>query len=388
MYAATNEANPRNVTGVSILAGPSTTGVKQSPSTQAIVWILAGSVNGREETQNYSLVPPKVRVGRKPGSELLLSNPTVSGSHAEFILRKDELWLVDLGSTNGTFINGKRITAETQIQEEDLIQFAEVPLRVRRNHRKMAASTVAGKSDEQAMALVQFDRLMEQRLVDPHFQTIIDLINGSTVGYEVLARSTVLGLESCGAMFDAAARLHMEVDLSRMLRWEGIRRATELPGSPKIFVNTHPLELQTDGLLNSMIMVRQLTQQASLVLEIHEAAISDPTQMRELKAQLKELRIELAFDDFGAGQTRLAELTEARPDYLKFDMSLIRDIDKAGPERQKLITSLVNVTLDLGIAPLAEGIETAGEAEVCRQLGFRFAQGFHFGRPASINCFN
>jgi|694.fasta_scaffold16833_4 EAL domain-containing protein (putative c-di-GMP-specific phosphodiesterase class I) len=388
MYATTNELNPPNVTGVSILTGTGNTGVRQSPSTQAIVWILAGSVNGKEETQNYSLVPPKVRVGRKPGSELLLSNPTVSGSHAEFILRKDELWLVDLGSTNGTFINGKRITSETQIQEEDLIQFAEVPLRVRRNHRKMAASTVAGNSDEQAMALVQFDRLMEQRLVDPHFQTIIDLINGSTVGYEVLARSTVLGLESCGAMFDAAARLHMEVDLSRMLRWEGIRRATELPGNPKIFVNTHPLELQSDGLLNSMIMVRQLTQQASLVLEIHEAAISDPKQMRELKAKLKELRIELAFDDFGAGQTRLAELTEARPDYLKFDMSLIRDIDQAGPERQKLISSLINVTLDLGIAPLAEGIETPGEAEVCRQLGFQFAQGYHFGRPVSINSFN
>jgi EAL domain-containing protein (putative c-di-GMP-specific phosphodiesterase class I) len=388
MYATTNEVNPPNSTGVSILTGASNVGVKQSPSTQAIVWILAGSVNGKEETQNYSLVPPKVRVGRKPGSELLLSNPTVSGSHAEFVLRKDELWLVDLGSTNGTFINGKRITTETQIQEEDLIQFAEVPLRVRRNHRKMAASTVAGNSDEQAMALVQFDRLMEQRLVDPHFQTIIDLINGSTVGHEVLARSTVLGLESCGAMFDAAARLHMEVDLSRMLRWEGIRRAIDLPGNPKIFVNTHPLELQSDGLLNSMIMVRQLTQQTSLVLEIHEAAISDPKQMRELKAQLKELRIELAFDDFGAGQTRLAELTEARPDYLKFDMSLIRDIDKAGPERQKLITSLINVTLDLGIAPLAEGIETPGEAEVCRQLGFRFAQGYHFGRPVSINSFN
>jgi EAL domain-containing protein (putative c-di-GMP-specific phosphodiesterase class I) len=387
MYAATNELNPPNATGVSILTGTGNMGVKQSPSTQAIVWILAGSVYGKEETQNYSLVPPKVRVGRKPGSELLLSNPTVSGSHAEFILRKDELWLVDLGSTNGTFINGKRITTETQIQEEDLIQFAEVPLRVRRNHRKMAASTVAGNSDEQAMALVQFDRLMEQRLVDPHFQTIIDLINGSTVGYEVLARSTVLGLESCGAMFDAAARLHMEVDLSRMLRWEGIRRATELPGNPKIFVNTHPLELQSDGLLNSMIMVRQLTQQASLVLEIHEAAISDPKQMRELKAKLKELRIELAFDDFGAGQTRLAELTEARPDYLKFDMSLIRDIDQAGPERQKLISSLINVTLDLGIAPLAEGIETAGEAEVCRQLGFQFAQGYHFGRPVSIKTF-
>jgi EAL domain-containing protein (putative c-di-GMP-specific phosphodiesterase class I) len=152
-------------------------------------------------------------------------------------------------------------------------------------------------------------------------------------------------------------------------------------------VNTHPLELQREGLLNSIIMARQLTAQTQLVLEIHEAAISDPKQMRELKENLRDLRVELAFDDFGAGQTRLAELTEARPDYLKFDISLIRGIDQAGAERQKLVHSLVGVTLDLGIVPLAEGVETESEAEVCRQLGFALAQGFHFGRPSPASSF-
>lgn len=360
--------------------GPQTT-------SDAIVWLLSGSLSGSDNTQNYSLSPPTVRVGRKPGSDLLLSHPTVSGQHARFDMRNDELWLTELGSTNGTFVNGKRLLGEIQIKEEDLIQFAEVAFRVRRNHRRAAASTVQGNVSDQALALVQFDRFMEQRLVTPHFQPIIDLINGSLLGYEVLARSKVIGLESCGAMFDIASRLNMEVELSRMLRWEGIREATTLSGSPKVFVNTHPLELQREGLLNSMIMARQLTSQTQLVLEIHEAAISDPKQMRELKERLRDLRVELAFDDFGAGQTRLAELTEARPDYLKFDMSLIRGIDQAGPERQKLVHSLVGVTLDLGITPLAEGIETESEAEVCRQIGFALAQGYHFGRPSPASSF-
>ena len=361
-------------------SGPKTT-------KDAIVWLLSGSLSGTDNAQNYSLTPPSVRVGRKPGCDLLLSHPTVSGYHARFDMRGEELWLTELGSTNGTFVNGKRLVGEVKIYEEDLIQFAEVAFRVRRNHRRSAASTVQGNVSEQALALVQFDRFMEQRLVTPHFQPIIDLVNGSLLGYEVLARSKVIGLESCGAMFDIASRLNMEVELSRMLRWEGIREATSLPGSPKVFVNTHPLELQREGLLNSMIMARQLTSHTQLVLEIHEAAISDPRQMRELKDRLRDLRVELAFDDFGAGQTRLAELTEARPDYLKFDMSLIRGIDQAGPERQKLVNSLVSVTLDLGITPLAEGIETESESEVCRQLGFAMAQGYHFGRPLPTSSF-
>lgn len=359
----------------------------QLTTSNAVVWMLSGSLSGTDSAQNYSLSPPTVRVGRKPGCDLLLSHPTVSGQHARFDMRNEELWLTELGSTNGTFVNGKRLVGEVQVQEEDLIQFAEVAFRVRRNHRRAAASTVQGNVSDQALALVQFDRFMEQRLVIPHFQPIIDLVNGSLLGYEVLARSKVIGLESCGAMFDIASRLNMEVELSRMLRWEGIREATTLPASPKVFVNTHPLELQREGLLNSMIMARQLTSQTQLVLEIHEAAISDAKQMRELKERLRDLRVELAFDDFGAGQTRLAELTEARPDYLKFDMSLIRGIDQAGPERQKLVHSLVGVTLDLGITPLAEGIETESEAEVCRQLGFALAQGYHFGRPSPASSF-
>lgn len=362
-------------------------GLRKHATTDSIVWMLSGSLVGTDGIQNYSLTPPSVSVGRKPGSDLLLSNLTVSGHHARFEIRRSELWLVDLGSTNGTFVNGKRVEGEVQIREEDLIQFAEVAFRVRRNHRRFAACTVHGDVSDQALALVQFDRFMEQRLVTPHFQVIIDLVSGGLVGYEVLARSKVIGLESSGAMFDIAGRMNMEVELSRMLRWEGIREAATLPGAPKVFVNTHPLELQREGLLNSMIMARQLSSQIPLVLEIHEAAISDPNQMRELKANLRDLRVELAFDDFGAGQTRLAELTDARPDYLKFDMSLIRGLDQAGPERQKLVQSLVAVTLDLGIVPLAEGIETEGESEVCRQLGFALAQGYHFGRPSPASSF-
>ncbi len=362
-------------------------GTGRRPQTDPIVWILCGSLSGSEGNNNYSLTPPTVHVGRKPGSDLLLSHPTVSGKHARFDIRKDELWLIDLGSTNGTFVNGKRLTGEVQIQEEDVIQFAEVPFRAKRNRRKAPDNTVAGNMSDQAMALVQFDRFMEQRLVTPHYQPIINLDSGSLLGYEVLARSQVIGLESCNAMFDIASRLNLEVELSQMLRWEGIRESAVLPGSPRIFVNTHPLELQREGLLESMVMARQMATTAQLVLEIHESAISDPGQMQELKENLRELSVELAFDDFGAGQTRLAELTEARPDYLKFDMSLIRGIDQANAERQKLVRSLVQVTLDLGIVPLAEGVETEGEGETCRQLGFALAQGFHYGRPAPVNTY-
>ncbi len=84
----------------------------------------------------------------------------------------------------------------------------------------------------------------------------------------------------------------------------------------------------------------------------------------------------------------MSELVEAPPDFLKFDISLIRDIDKATPERQRMLASLVSLVKDLGIRPLAEGIETPGEADTCRSMGFTSAQGYHFGRPAPVHTFD
>jgi EAL domain-containing protein (putative c-di-GMP-specific phosphodiesterase class I) len=136
-----------------------------------------------------------------------------------------------------------------------------------------------------------------------------------------------------------------------------------------------------------MVQVRELATELPITLEIHESAITSSEEMFELKARLKDLNIQIAYDDFGAGQNRLAELCNAVPDVLKFDMGLIRDIDKASPERIKVLGSLVQIVLDLGVQPLAEGIENEKEAEVCKALGFTLAQGYHFGRPAPPSKF-
>jgi EAL domain-containing protein (putative c-di-GMP-specific phosphodiesterase class I) len=70
------------------------------------------------------------------------------------------------------------------------------------------------------------------------------------------------------------------------------------------------------------------------------------------------------------------------PDYVKFDMSLIRDLDSATAQRQQVVAALVQMVHNLGITSLAEGVETAGEDQTCQQLGFDLGQGYLYGRPA------
>jgi EAL domain-containing protein (putative c-di-GMP-specific phosphodiesterase class I) len=348
-----------------------------------VAWTLTRGAS-TDIDQGVLVYPVPFIVGRRPGCSMQLNFKTISGQHANLFLSDTVLWVTDLNSTNGTYVNGNRITEPTQLHDADLLQFADIAFRVKSDRRATTCQTMQEDVCDKALALVQFDRLMENRLVTPFFQPIVDLQRGSFVGYEVLARSRLFGLESCAAMFDAAARLNMEVELSRMLRWEGVREGLNLPENSMLFVNTHPLEIAREGLVESMATVRQLSQDVPIILEVHEAAITDPHLMQDLRSRLKELNIGLAYDDFGAGQTRLSELTEAPPDYLKFDISLVRGIDSASPERQRMLASLVKMVIDLGVNPLAEGVETPEEADVCRSMGFVTAQGYHFGRPAPL----
>ena len=202
------------------------------------------------------------------------------------------------------------------------------------------------------------------------------------LGYEVLARSRFFGLQDPHSMFAAAKVLDLEAELSRILRDEGIRSGQILPADHVLFVNTHPAEIDDlELLIFSLGELRNQEPNRQLVLEIHEAAVTCGEEMRTLRTALTEMKIGLAYDDFGAGQARLVELVDVPPDYLKFDMSLVQNLESASIERQRMLASLVRMVHDLGISPLAEGIELAGDHEICRQIGFQFGQGFYYGYP-------
>jgi EAL domain-containing protein (putative c-di-GMP-specific phosphodiesterase class I) len=319
---------------------------------------------------------------------LTIENPSVSGNHAELVLDDGQLFVRDLGSTNGTFVNGMRINTPCKVKHGDLVQFAQVVFRAGILTETRNSQTVQDDAADRALALIQFDKLMTERAVTPHFQPIVDIVSQKTIGYELLGRSRLFGLTSPQAMFSAAAVLDLEAELSRILRYEGIRHSGPLPGDPLLFVNTHPAEMSEPGLLEfSLRELRELAPEGRIVLEIHEAAVTHVAQMRELCAALKDMDIGLAYDDFGSGQARLVELVEVPPDFLKFDINLIRNIQNATADRQKMLANLVQMVQELGIAALAEGIEQVAEHEVCSEIGFEYAQGYLYGKPALAKSF-
>jgi EAL domain-containing protein (putative c-di-GMP-specific phosphodiesterase class I) len=338
--------------------------------------------------------PLPFRVGRLPGLTLRLDSESVSKEHAELFLRGGVLQVRDLGSKNGTFVNSERV-GEAPLREGDILHFARVEFRVGRqqidpsDEQGLEPSTVSLsdlKLPEQFMdGARELPELLRGRQVACLFQPIVSLPSGTLAGYEALGRGCHPRLpEAPLELFKIAEGVGVEAELSRVFRERALELVGQKSGFPALFLNVHAAELEGPGLVPAVVETRAKMPHLRLTLEVHERALADLERVDRLRTQLSRSGVGLAYDDFGAGQARLLELAEVPPHYLKFDMSFVRGIDTADARRQRLLTSLVSVARDLLVYTVAEGVETAAEADVCIRIGFTHAQGFFFGRPRPI----
>ncbi|MDY6903363.1 MAG: EAL domain-containing protein [Thermodesulfobacteriota bacterium] len=331
-------------------------------------------------------------IGRDRDCDLKLTDKWISRHHSEIRRSGDHLWIRDLGSTNGTFVNQKKIEQAELLEPGDNISIGTFKFSL-----KCFESNSAEAVEETCFLSDVFDYpdYMESRLRDlilakniiPYFQPILKMPDLTVTGYEILGRIADEVLPSDTAeLFDMADWFGCGTDLSALFRETGVEVGLQLPGNPLLFVNAAPFEInQMNVLLDSMKKVRKTAPDHKIVLEINERAANNPSEIGRLRDALTPLGTALAFDDFGVGQTRLVELAKAPPDFLKFDISLIREIHLAPKRLHQMVSTFVKAAGDLGIATLAEGVECVEEAETCQQLGFNFAQGFYYGRPLPIH---
>jgi EAL domain-containing protein (putative c-di-GMP-specific phosphodiesterase class I) len=234
--------------------------------------------------------------------------------------------------------------------------------------------------------VTEFLKMLSQQAVCAMFQPIVSCPDESVFGYEILGRGA---FEHCAKepeeLFRIAGSIGLEAELSRLFCVRGIAEGIGLPGEGGLFVNVHPTEVkEPDFLLKSMDETRAAYPDAALTLELHETLVTDKEAIRSLKSRLSDLRIRIAYDDFGAGRARLIELADVPPDYLKFDRRLIKELHAAQPNRQQMVGMLVDFAHDIGVQCIAEGVETAAEAKACRNLGFDLAQGFYYAVPLTL----
>jgi EAL domain-containing protein (putative c-di-GMP-specific phosphodiesterase class I) len=192
--------------------------------------------------------------------------------------------------------------------------------------------------------------------------------------FELLVRSRSRELPHPGALFEAAERADLVLDLeARILELAG-DVARGAPPDVDIFVNLHPTTLRDPRLLDPLDAVA-----SRIVLEITERAVL-PDGMSERVAALRARGFRIAVDDLGAGYAGLTYVAKMRPDVVKLDMGLVHGVLDSRTHAT-LVAAVIDACNDLAITVVGEGVETAAMRDKLLDLGCGLQQGYLFGRP-------
>ncbi|WP_223385611.1 sensor domain-containing phosphodiesterase [Oricola cellulosilytica] len=252
---------------------------------------------------------------------------------------------------------------------------------------KMFADLAARHVSEEQAAKTAKQRTAERirRAIDTQafriaYQPIWNLNPLRPVGMEALCRFD----ENSGQTPDIWFREADEAGLGAELEMAVIRKALEsLPSLPEdvyLSVNASPGMVAGDtfaGMLESLPLKR-------VVLEITEhARVEDYRALDRVLAPLRASGLRVAVDDAGAGYASLQHIVQLRPNLIKLDMTLTRDIDK-DRARRSLAAALIFFAAETGTRIVAEGIETEGELNSLMALGVASGQGYLLGRPVPL----
>lgn len=207
------------------------------------------------------------------------------------------------------------------------------------------------------------------------FQPIIGLASNVVGGYEALTRFTD-GV-SPTVRFASAREAGVAVELELATLGAAVQAAGPLAGGAFLSLNVSAELVMAAADLAPLLST--IGRPVVLELTEHEAAIESPAFIERVQRLGNNVR--LAVDDAGAGYAGLRRILELRPDFVKLDIELVRNIHR-DPAREALIAGMVHFARETESSLIAEGIEREGERRVLRRLGVSFGQGYLLGRPA------
>ena len=230
----------------------------------------------------------------------------------------------------------------------------------------------------------EFRRLINEELVTYHFQPIIDAKDGSVFAYEALMRVDLPTLHSPADVLRLAREencLH-EVERITFFRassaYQTLENAGKVVPSALLFVNSIASQYLTPDEL-SEYSARYASILPRIVIEITEEEVLDPKALC-IKQTIRGSSGAFALDDYGSGYSNERSLLELSPNYIKIDLSIIRDIDTDANKRQ-IVSNTVSYAHQRGMKVVAEGLETADEVRTVLSLGVDLLQGFFLAMP-------
>ncbi len=231
----------------------------------------------------------------------------------------------------------------------------------------------------------ELNLILEQESVDYAFQPIVNARNGEIFAYEALMRPTSQMLVTPADLLRIAhsqVQLHRVEKLTLFSSMRSFAKYPDIAAKRKIFINTLPSQiLDEEDLLAFREEFSGLLDR--IVFELMESEHLNESFTAQKLRYVKKWNAQIAIDDYGAGYSNDSALLSIHPDYVKIDMSIIRNID-TDQNRQMLLENLLAYLHNRNILTIAEGVETAAEMRKLITYGIDFMQGFYLGTPELV----
>jgi diguanylate cyclase (GGDEF)-like protein/PAS domain S-box-containing protein len=223
----------------------------------------------------------------------------------------------------------------------------------------------------------------------PHYQPLIDLSSGRIIGVEALVRwpHPERGMIAPAEFIPIAEETGLITALGGLMLRRACMDAAAWPDDVRIAVNLSPLQFRVGNVLSQVMEVLRQSglPPRRLELEITETLVLEKSdQVLATLHALRALGVRISMDDFGTGYSSLSYLRSFPFDKIKIDRSFVKDL-AANREAQAIIRSIVSLGRGLGVTVTAEGVETEAELRCLRAEGCREGQGFLFS-PARPNA--
>ena len=341
-------------------------------------------------------VRPGDHVGRLGGDEfVVIAEPVDGDEEALGLAERIRQVLTQPMEIDGDMLAigvsvGIALSSGNAADAADLLHDADLAVDLVKRHGKGGVEFCTDELRASVAAKANFEQAIRQAIADDefvlHYQPLIAAATGRCVGVESLIRweRPGVGVEQPGAFIPHAEEsdLIIEIDnwvlraaAEQLVKWEAARINEGLT----VGVNISGRHLNSPSFVQDVLRpFREYgIDPRRLVVEITEGSLLDdlPSAAGKLTV-LRSHGVRVAIDDFGTGFTSLAHLRSLPIDVLKIDRSFTRDDSSAS-----LLKLIVDIGHLLDVEVVAEGIETANQAEMLSSIGADVLQGFLYGRP-------
>ena len=286
--------------------------------------------------------------------------------------------------------------SSTSRRDADLLRDADVAMYVAKAAGKGRASFFEPSMHERVRSRLQVESELRTALdsdqLTVFYQPVVALADGQVVAVEALVRwrHPTRGLLGPGEFLPVAEATGLILPLGRMVLRHACRQVLALSdaaGRPiRLGVNVAAHQLANEALVAEVATALDDAGLApdQLVLEFVESAVmQDSASVAGTVDALRRLGVGLALDDFGTGFSSLSHLQRFPITQLKIDRSFVGRI---GAGESTMVEVIMRIARTLGLELVAEGVESAMQADHLRALGCPLAQGYHFSPPLELEA--